>query len=65
MSRNRKGSSSADGAIAMLLLAIIAMPIVGLYLVASKNTSDEDKIVGWILLIISIVIFIWMAVVSA
>ena len=65
MSRNRKSSSSGDGALAILLLAIVAMPFVGLYLIASKNASDEDKIVGWILLIISIVIFIAFAVVSA
>ena len=64
MSRNRKNSnSSADGAIAMILLALVALPIVGLYLTI-KGRTEDDKATGIIMLVISAVIFVVMLVYS-
>ena len=64
MSRNRKNSnSSADGALAMILLALVALPIVGLYLTV-KGRTEDDKAAGIVMLVISAVIFIAMLVYS-
>ena len=68
MSGRRGRRDSDDGAIgclAVFMLALIAMPLVGLYLALSKNTDDDAKAVGWVMVIIGCAFWIYVAVKSA
>ena len=64
MSRRR---SNADGdvigCLAYVLLIIFLMPIVGLVLVCGKN--PDRKPLGWVLLVVGTILWIWLAVASA
>ena len=54
MRRNRKSSDGGNTAIAIALIAIIAMPIFGIYLLTWKN--ETDKIWGIILTVVGIIL---------
>ena len=55
--RNRNKNNAGDGIIAMVILAIIMMPIVGAYLLFFGKT-DKQRGIGLTLLIIYLVCWI-------
>lgn len=57
--RNRGGSSddSGMGCLVMIIMALIAMPLVGLYMLI-KGKDDGQKVIGLILLVVGIIIWI-------
>lgn len=57
-----RGRLDGSGYIALILMAIVALPIIGIYKIATGN--EDDKAVGTVLLIVGIIIWIIMAVVS-
>lgn len=48
---------SGIGCIVMVVLGLVAMPLVGLYMMA-KGTGDSEKVIGAILTIVGIIIWI-------
>ena len=46
----------------LVVLALIAMPIAGLYLILRQDGDDGTKIIGWILLIIGVIFWIYIGV---
>ena len=63
MSRHRKSSDSGNAAIALALLAIIAMPIFGIYLLTRNN--ETDKTWGAILTVLGVILWIVIGIMSA
>ena len=63
MRRYRKSSDSGDTAIALALIAIVAMPIFGIYLLTRNN--ETDKTWGAILTVLGIILWIAVGVMSA
>ena len=63
MSRHRKSSDSVNTVIALALIAIIAMPIFGIYLLTRNN--ETDKTWGAILTVLGIILWIAIGVMSA
>lgn len=57
-----RGGLDGSGYIALILMAIVALPIIGIYKIVTGN--EDDKAIGTVLLIIGIIIWIIMAVVS-
>lgn len=55
MSGNNRNNDAGVGCIMWMLLAIIAMPILGIYFIATGDESQ--KILGWALLIVGLIIF--------
>ena len=65
MSGGRRRQSPDDGGLGclvMIILALIAMPLVGLYLALSSKTDDETKVIGWIMVVMGCGIWIFAAV---
>ena len=58
MSR-RRNSDSATSALAIVLLAIFALPLVGLYLMSKQNGSH--KMLGLVLTVVGFAIWVWIA----
>ena len=56
------GGDSATGCLVYFLLGIIAMPLLGLYLMLKKDASDNTHVLGGVLLIVGIIIWIAIAV---
>jgi len=56
MSKNSGSNDSGMGCLAILVLAVIAMPLVGLYL-ALAGESSEQKFLGVALLIVGIIVY--------
>ena len=56
------GKSDGNGYIALILMAIISLPIIGIYKIAKGN--DAEKAIGVILLFVGIVIWIAVGVLS-
>lgn len=52
----RGSDDSATGCLAIVLLALVAMPIVGIYMLLTSEDSDK-KTIGAILLIVGIIIW--------
>ena len=50
------------GCLVLLILAVLAMPLAGLYLILKKAGDDGTKAVGWILLIVGAIIWIYLLV---
>ena len=63
MARRGRGGSGIDGGLATILLAVFALPIVGLIMLLNSKT-EENKILGGVLLAVGIVIWIVLGVVS-
>lgn len=59
MHRHHRCDDSGTGCLALILMAVIAMPLVGLY-IAIKGESDEEKLLGVALLIVGIIMYIAM-----
>lgn len=56
MSRKNGNDEGVIGCLAFVLIAIIAMPLLGLYLLSQP--SDQDKSIGLVLLIVDIILWI-------
>lgn len=56
MSKNSGNDDSGMGCFVILILAVIAMPLVGLYL-AFAGESSEQKMLGVALLIVGIIVY--------
>ena len=59
MSNNSRSnnSSSGGGCLVAVIMAVIAMPLLGLYL-AFAGESDDQKVIGVALLIVGIIVWI-------
>ena len=61
MAGNRHSSgNTGGGCLVGLIIAIAALPILGLYLAAKKNASPETRVIGWILFVVGIVIWVYL-----
>lgn len=56
MSNNNRSSDGGTGCLVIAILAIIAMPLVGLYL-AFAGESSEQKLLGVALLIVGVIVY--------
>lgn len=56
MSRNSKSNDSGMGCLVMMVLAVVAMPLVGLYLAFAGKESGQ-KVLGVALLIVGIIVW--------
>lgn len=56
MSKNSRSNDGGMGCLVILVLAVIAMPLVGLYL-AFAGESSEQKMLGVALLIVGIIVY--------
>ena len=55
---SRKSSDDAAlGCVVQALLIVFLMPIVGLYLATKKDSSNENRTLGWVLFVVGIVIW--------
>ena len=54
---NRNNDSTGLGCAVMMIVAVVAMPLVGLYLLAAGK-EDAQKILGVALLIVGIIVWI-------
>ena len=63
MVRRNKDDDAALGCIVYALLGLVLMPVVGLFLVCSKN--PEKKTWGWILLIVGLLLLAVLGIGSA
>ena len=64
MSRHRRNhSDGASSALAIALIAIVAMPIFGIYLLTRNN--ETDKVLGTILTVLGIILWIVIFIMSA
>ena len=61
MSRNNKSNDSGVGCALVLMLAVFAMPLVGLYL-AVAGEEEGQKVLGVVLLIVGIIVWIKIGV---
>lgn len=61
MSRNNKSNDSGIGCALVLMLAVFAMPLVGLYL-AVAGEEEGQKVLGVVLLIVGIIVWIKIGV---
>ena len=60
MSQNRRNcSAGSESALAMILLAAIAMPVLAIVLLSSKNEDEHD----WGIFFAAVSIFVWVPVV--
>ena len=53
---NNRGNDSGSGCLVMMILAVLAMPLVGLYL-AFAGEKKEQKYLGVALLIVGIIVY--------
>lgn len=60
MSRRRKTNDEPIGLVIVILLALIAMPIVGVYLITRKETFK--RILGWFLFLVGIVFWLFFII---
>ena len=59
--RNHGGGDDAGiGCLAVVILCLIAMPLVGLYLILRRDGNGETKAVGWILMIAGVLILAFL-----
>lgn len=55
-------SGSGDmGCLALFLLAVFAMPVVGLYLLIKKDADDGTKILGGVLLVVGLILWAYLS----
>lgn len=57
MSKSSRNDKGGIGCLVILVLAVIAMPLVGLYL-ALAGESSEQKLLGVVLLFVGIIVYI-------
>lgn len=56
--RHRDDNDGAMGCVVLLLLAVFAMPIVGIYMIAKGD--DTQKGIGIVLTIVGIIIWLYL-----
>ena len=56
---NRSNDSSGLGCVVMLFVAVVAMPLLGVYLISSAE-EDGQRVLGVALLIVGIIVWIKM-----
>ena len=62
--RRDGGGDSGGNCLVLLILALIAMPFVGLYLILKKDGDEGTKVIGWILLVLGIILWVYLAMQS-
>lgn len=62
MSRRYRGRGSSDGSglIALAIIAVVALPVVGLYKIVKGD--EDDKALGTVLLVIGLILWIAIAI---
>lgn len=60
-----RGNDAGVECLAIILLCIVAMPLVGLYLVCREDADSQTKAIGGVLLIIGVILWIGFTVVGA
>lgn len=63
MARRGRGGSDIDGSLAMIILGLVALPIVGLVMMLNSKTED-NKVLGGVLLVVGIVLWIIIGIAS-
>ena len=53
----KKSSGSFESVFAMIIFAILAMPIFGIYLCTHPNSKEEDKTTGVIMIVLGTLIW--------
>ena len=56
MSKNSSSNDSGMGCLIILIIAVFAMPVVGIYLICAGE-SKEQKFLGVALFIVSIIVY--------
>ena len=56
MSKNNSSNDSGMGCLIILIIAVFAMPLVGIYLICAGESS-EQKLLGVALFIVSIIVY--------
>ena len=56
MSKNNSSNDSGMGCLIILIIAVFAMPVVGIYLICTGK-SKEQKLLGIALFIVSIIVY--------
>lgn len=57
----RNSDDSGLGCLVLIIIAMIAMPLTGLYLALNKESDETTKGIGWILVIIGSIFWIYVA----
>ena len=60
MANRNSGGDSGIGMLVIAILAIVAMPIVGLYFLFREDPSN--RVLGVVLLILGVCLWIWLGV---
>lgn len=60
--RRRNQEDGMMGCLAIVIIGIIAMPLVGAYLTFSKNSTEEKKGLGIVLMILGIIFWIYIGI---
>ena len=60
--RHNGGDDTGMGCLVAMVLCLVAMPLVGLYLILKQDGDSETKAIGWILLVVGIII--WLVVMA-
>lgn len=59
--RRDGGGDSGGNCLTLLILAMVAMPLVGLYLILKSDGEEGTKVLGWILLVLGTIIWLYIA----
>ena len=55
-----RNSGGGDGCVGLMILGIVALPLVGLYLLAKKDADIGTRVLGWVLFIVGSIIWIYI-----
>lgn len=55
-----RNSGGGDGCVGLMILGIVALPLVGLYLLAKKDADIGTRVLGGVLFIVGSVIWIYI-----
>ncbi len=59
-----KSSNSIDSMLAMVIFAIIAMPIFGIYLCTQPDSKEEDKSIGTFMIVFGFAIWLLTGIIG-
>ncbi len=57
----RSGDDDPGNCLIMIILALVLMPLAGLYLIIRRDGDEGTKVVGWVLLVVGAIIWIYIA----
>lgn len=66
--RNRGGGGGDDagmGCLVIAILCLVAMPLVGLYLIGSKDSDSQTKTIGIVLTVVGFILWICVGAAGA